>query len=248
MVMHRRISEQPRDKRYKRKRNPVLALICEGSDTEPLYFSNFKNKFINIDIQIVRNSSKAGKKTDPINIIKKAYEYKSKNNDILNYKDGDRIWCIFDVDIDYKNHNSKESKYDQIVKTKKLADKRKIDLGISNPCFELWYLLHFEYSTAFLKDYNDVEKRLKRNINSYSKSSNIYPLLKDNTENAIENANRLRKYYIDLDKNLNDPKDIIDCNPYTNIQDLVSYIKSFSGDGVSKMLHYDKFIAGKNYK
>lgn len=227
LVMHRRISEKPRDKRCKRRRNPILALICEGSSTEPIYFSNFRNKSINIDIQIVSSSSKAGRKTDPLNLMKKACEYKSNNSDILNYKDGDRIWCVFDVDIDYENENSKTSKYDQILKVTNIAKKRKIDLGISNPCFELWYLLHFEYTTAFFKSYEDVEGRLNRNITNYSKSGNIYPIIKDKTEFAIENANKLKKYYADLEMDVTNPKDIIDCNPYTNIQNLVLYIRSF---------------------
>nr|WP_251862461.1 RloB domain-containing protein [Clostridium sp. Marseille-Q2269] len=27
---------------------------------------------------------------------------------------------------------------------------------MSNPCFEFWYLLHFEYTTANLKNYSSV--------------------------------------------------------------------------------------------
>lgn len=225
--MHKRVIEQPRDKRFKRKRNPIIALICEGSETEPLYFNNYKSKYINIDIKIVSSNSKFGKKTDSINIIKKACEYKLNNSDILNYKDGDRIWWIFDADIDYNNDNAVKSKSEQITKVNKIAKRNKINIGITNPCFEFWYLLHFEYSTAFLRNYDEVENKLKRFINRYQKNCDVYQLLKDKTNDAIKNANILQKYYTELGKDINNPEDIVACNPYTNIQDLVEYIKSF---------------------
>ncbi|WP_278319566.1 RloB family protein [Clostridium tepidiprofundi] len=84
----------------------------------------------------------------------------------MNEKDGDRVWCVFDVDINYNTNRAIQSKIEEIQKAKKIADKNKIKLGISNPCFELWYLLHFEYTTANFKNYDAVKKRLSRYIDN----------------------------------------------------------------------------------
>ena len=37
---------------------------------------------------------------------------------------------------------------------------RGIHIAISNPCFEFWYLLHFQYTTKFFKDYPAVKTAL----------------------------------------------------------------------------------------
>ena len=51
----------------------------------------------------------------------------------------DEIWCVFDIDEHPNVH-------DAIQK----ADTNGIRLAISNPCIELWFILHFEDQTAFL--------------------------------------------------------------------------------------------------
>ena len=40
------------------------------------------------------------------------------------------------------------------------AEKNGISILISNPCFELWYNLHFEYSTSFIKDYPSMRDKI----------------------------------------------------------------------------------------
>jgi len=53
-----------------------------------------------------------------------------EKDDNLTY---DEVWCVFDVDA-----------HEYIPEAKQKAEANKIELAISNPCFELWLLLHFQ--------------------------------------------------------------------------------------------------------
>ena len=234
----KRTAEKSREQlRKKRKQNPTIVIICEGKDTETIYLDNFNSKYTKVDVRIADKNSKGknkGKATDPENLVKKAIEISKKDYDI-NEKDGDRVWCVFDIDINYNNNNAMQSKINEIQKAKTLSNKNKIRLGISNPCFEFWYLLHFEYTTSNLKNYDDVKKRLDKYISNYDKNKNVYSKLKDNLTTAISNSKKLKKHHESLDKILpnaeNDylkinVEDFVKSNPYTNINELIEYMET----------------------
>ncbi|WP_436527542.1 RloB family protein [Actinoplanes sp. HUAS TT8] len=51
----------------------------------------------------------------------------------------DEVWCVFDVD-----------EHPHLETAKTLAGQHGIRLAISNPCLELWFLLHFTDRSAYL--------------------------------------------------------------------------------------------------
>jgi RloB-like protein len=51
-----------------------------------------------------------------------------------------QIWCVFDRD-----------ERPNFAKAVALADRHGINLAISNPCLELWFIVHFEDHTAYLE-------------------------------------------------------------------------------------------------
>ena len=55
-----RIKELSRKPARTRKRNPVVYLICEGSETEIRYFKHFRSRGCNIDVT-----------TKPTNVLKR---------------------------------------------------------------------------------------------------------------------------------------------------------------------------------
>jgi hypothetical protein len=59
----------------------------------------------------------------------------------------DEIWCVFDVD-DHPN-------FAQAVD---LARRNGVGVAVSNPCIELWFILHFEDQTAFINR-TDAQRR-----------------------------------------------------------------------------------------
>ncbi|MEA4826889.1 MAG: RloB family protein [Clostridium sp.] len=223
-------------KKGTRRVNPTIVIICEGKETEVNYFEGFDSKYTRVDVKVADKKSRGkdkGKATDCKSLVERAIYYKENKYDI-NEEDGDRVWCVFDVDINYKNNNAIQSKIDEIEKARPIADRNKISLGVSNPCFELWFLLHFEYTTANLKNYDAVIQKLNKYISDYEKNKDIYEELKKLTDKAIDFGKRLRKHHeslgrklpnVEKDKHKAIVKDLVESNPYTNIGDLVDYME-----------------------
>lgn len=243
MGIKRNIGEVSREKRRKRKVKPLVLIVSEGKDTEINYFKQFNQKYVNVDVKPVDKNSDGknkSRKTDPSNLVDKAIEYIDNKYDI-NEEDGDRVWCLMDVDLNYNNPNPVESRAQEIqkaytkVENYKKKSKVRINFGLSNPCFEIWYLLHYKYTTANLKNYDAVKEKIEKDtpIGEYEKNKSIYSVVHDQTSTALRNCEKLRKYYEDLGKNisdinLNNIKDIIKSNPYTNVDILVGYIEKLN--------------------
>lgn len=51
----------------------------------------------------------------------------------------DEIWCVFDI-----------NSHPNVPEAVRLAETHGIGLAISNPCIELWFMLHFQDQTAYL--------------------------------------------------------------------------------------------------
>jgi hypothetical protein len=88
---------------------------------------------------------------------------------------------------------------------------------VSNPSFEVWYLLHYEYSTRSYMNADAVIRELKKYYPGYEKTSDMYPLLKDKMDEAIARADRLENYHNAEEHQHPD----VNCNPYTDVHRLV---------------------------
>ena len=119
-----------------RKRNPVVYLICEGSETEIRYFKRFRSRGCNIDIIPISSQYKSADR-----LVQKAKA--TMGNNPYYPEDGDSIWCVFDRD-----DNSNEV----LLRAKQSAQKEGYHLAYSNPSFELWFLLHFVNQQAEVED------------------------------------------------------------------------------------------------
>jgi hypothetical protein len=81
--------------------------------------------------------------TSPLEIVKRALDL--RKNAKAEKDPYDFVWCIFDV----------ESRSDQKARPKladaiAMARKVRIDVALSNPCFELWILLHEQQQEAWI--------------------------------------------------------------------------------------------------
>jgi hypothetical protein len=180
--------------------NRIVLIITNGEKTEPIYFKNFKKSDSSIKIEIRKESG-----TDPITLIKFAMRIRD------NY-DADRIYCVYDVD---------SSSDAQLTDAKNMATKNGMKTCISNPCFEIWYLLHFENCTSLFTSYEDLERKLLNYMPDYKKNTNIYDKLKPLQQAAIANAKRLIEYH-ESEGNLSLKR----CNPSTQVFELVEYLIS----------------------
>ena len=132
-----------------------IVIVVEGH-SEEAYLSHLKERDANMEIFIKRSKGR-----DPMHMVKYCIE-KMKDKEI-SIKNGDLAYCVFDVD-----QNTKE----QMIQAQKEADKRGIKLILSNPFFEVWFLMHFkDISYAIAPE--EIHSELKRSIGSYKKGEDI---------------------------------------------------------------------------
>ena len=174
-----------------RKRIPVIFLSLEGKNkTETLYFAAL-HKESKYSVRFV-----PGKKTDVEGMFTDLEKF--KRSEQFNYKDGDRAFCLCDADFEADKHR-------KIVETINANGKSNSVIIVSNPCFEVWYLNHFRYSTKCFCSNDEVIQDLERYINLYDKNRDYYSShLEANTEIAIKNTRKALQHYESLGENIDE--------------------------------------------
>ncbi len=158
-----------------RKRKPVIFLSLEGNNkTEKQYFKSLNRS--NGEKYSLQFTS--GHETD-INNMWEALIDITQNS--MNPADGDMAFCVCDRD-----HETYKINRIRAVKSK--AKSSKLHLVVSNPCFEIWFLNHFKYSTREYSSYNELREELCQYIPCYEKNINCFNFLEDKTLVAIENS------------------------------------------------------------
>ena len=193
--------------RQNRKEKPMIIITAEGrNETEAKYFDGFRTP----DCPYIIKFHKAGHLTDPTKLaesIRKRWD--AEEADV---RSGDMAFVVVDLD-------NKESKAKEI---QQLEAKSSIEKFIvSNPSFEVWYLLHYEYSTRSYMNADAVIRELKKHSPGYGKTSEMFPLLKDKMGNAITNAEKLEDYH-KAEEHLHPD---VNCNPYTDVHKIVKIIE-----------------------
>ena len=203
-----RIKEIERKASGRRKRKPVVYLICEGSETEIRYFKKYRSRECNIDIVPIPSQYKSADK-----LVQKAQAtigYSPYYPD-----EGDIIWCIFDRD---DNTNA------MLYKAKQVAVKEGYQIAFSNPSFEIWFLLHFNNQTTPVENCEAAIKLLKKKgrLERYEKNKEVYEQLKPLQEVAIDRAKKrvaaLQAEHTEILSR--------ESNPVTTVAELVEYLNS----------------------
>ena len=163
-----------------RKGKGIILIAAEGKNkTETNYLKEWNGK--SYVIRFVSDTS-----TDPVNMVealKKEYESKELDADY-----GDKAFCLVD-------HDCQKSKDSAISKADKIAKEAGVKVLVSNPCFELWYLCHFIFSTKQYTSSGEVISELRHYIPDYDKAdSKTASCLIPATVKAIKNARKLDFY------------------------------------------------------
>ena len=95
----------------------TILIVCQGTNTEPSYFRNFRLSFVTIKIK--------AKAFDPLRLVEWAEEQSVE--DVY-----DQVWCVFDKD-DFQEFDNAISK----------AASLNFGVAYSNQAFEYWLILHF---------------------------------------------------------------------------------------------------------
>jgi hypothetical protein len=152
----------------------VVAIVCEGRETEPKYFCALRQKFrlSTLNIRIIPG------KGAPISVVNSAIDEKKK-------QEADEVWGVLDTECLSENPSLNAA----IAK----ARKAKVNLAISNPSFEYWYFIHFDTSSRPFSSGQEMKKALRTYISNYEESTDVFTILDGLTSQAIKNAEILRQ-------------------------------------------------------
>lgn len=195
---------------YKSKKsNKVFLIICEGVNTEPLYFKSFPIQSIEIESFGLGMS-----KTSLVKSIHEIVQSKEKDP----YRE---VWCVFDMDVKYDESVKQKEDFDKSIE---LAHKHGYKVAYSNDCFELWLVLHYQYVDSKLhrSQYYEILSKLwgcnyEKEGKKISFSRQIYDLIENDPRASILDALKNSKKLFDNSTDL----PYSDQNPCTTIFQLV---------------------------
>lgn len=126
-------------------------MFCEGQRTEPEYLDALKREpavreVAAVDLRVETRS----KGSMPLTLVRLAAE--ARDRALREQGEVDEFWCVFDVEWPI-NHPG-------LAEALEIAAQNAIRVAVTNPCFELWLLLHFQDHRAWLD--NDTARRLRR--------------------------------------------------------------------------------------
>lgn len=187
----RREDRKKRSHDFKTPRANSYLIVTEGKRTEPLYFEGIRKRIKekvggNVEVVPIIDISGEGCSTGKLleateRIVKEAK---------IPYQN---IWIVFDKD-DFDD-------FDQAIK---MGNEKGYQIAWSNPSFEYWLYLHFEYSDAALhrhswnKKLDDIFKKYNLGDGRYRKNyEDIYDMVDcfEGVRNAISNAKRRMSAY-----------------------------------------------------
>ena len=175
-------AKQVRKNKTTRIRKKLMVIGTEGSNkTEETYFREMERRQNNYHIIFAK-----GNETDPVKIVKNTIKAKEKEE--LSIRKGDIAVSVFDLDLD-------ENKKQQLSDAKKLAEDESVQIITSNPCFEVWYLEHFGYTSKHFQNSTEVIKDLEKHCPKYQKNSCEIELFYPLTEVAINNCRLLSEFH-----------------------------------------------------
>jgi len=154
-------------------------VLCEGERTEPEYIRGFQRacKNTRVDVEIAKERGV------PHTLV---HEAKRRKNDAdaaakrerdenLRYEE---VWIAFDVD-----------EHPKVAETLDMAKANGIQVAMSNPCIELWLLLHFRPNPG-MQHRHKVQKQLEESVGQSGKGVD-FTRYEAQYETALERARRL---------------------------------------------------------
>lgn len=212
-----------RSVRSLRRRRPRFAprecvlVVCEGAKTEPSYFHRLRDHLRlqnNVEVTVDRSDNGSA----PISVVDYAIGKRAARVAIAKSSpyltEFDVVWCVIDVEAP-QPHKSLHRAVDK-------AQANRLRVALSNPCFEYWYILHFEKTSALFQYNSHVIKRLRRQYPRYKKNDpdffdEVYP----RTESAVRNARQVIK-------ERGYGEDLRNCNPSTHVHRVVEHLRQIA--------------------
>jgi hypothetical protein len=186
----------------------VVLIVCEGAKTEPNYFKRLKlaYRLSNANIHVLQAPG-----CDPMSIVQFAESELQKGV-------YDKVFCVFDRD-----GHANFSQAIRRVEDSAAGRERKLLAVVSWPCFEIWILLHFVYTTqAFTASggrspCENVIRAIREHFPAYAKGHlTVFDELHPKIDSAVERGRQLAQYNRDTGSS----------NPATALHELVEYLRN----------------------
>lgn len=201
----------------KKEPKRFIVIACEDENVQPAYFNAIKDE---LDIQIITEITIlpcVNGKSAVEHICTNLNEYVISQNEKYDFEENDAFWIVID------RENPKNVCHEILLK--KLSDCEEIGnnfkVGVTNPLFELWLLLHIgdlsNYNIDELLENNRtgtskkskrfIDKKLSELLGGYNKERNkIIKTMKkivtaDNIQKAIEQERQIENDSIKIISN-----------------------------------------------
>ena len=134
---------RPRRGHTPRRERRVIRILTEGKITELSYLTAWARHYRHSVSLSLPASGMA-----PETLVDHATQHmRRRRRSRRGYQDYDEIWCVFDIDqhpnVPTAIHNARQSG---------------IEVAVSNPCIELWLVLHVDDQTAYI-DRRNIQRR-----------------------------------------------------------------------------------------
>ena len=125
-----------------KKRVPryVLRVLTEGERTEPDYLCVWVRRNARVHLDFAERGMTPGA------LVRLAKKHLGDQPRKRAARDFDEIWCVFDTD-----------EHENLANAMEEARQCGIQVAVSNPCFELWLVLHVREQTAYISRH-DVQR------------------------------------------------------------------------------------------
>lgn len=124
----------------KRIQRRVIWVLTEGEQTEPAYLDMWAHHNTDVHLEI-RDTGMS-----PDALVRRAKAHKRGQPRKQIDRDFDEIWCVSDTDEHKKLRDAIQD-----------ARQSGVEMVVSNPCFELWLVLHVQNQTGYIHRH-DVQR------------------------------------------------------------------------------------------
>ena len=187
----------------------IMIVVTEGEKTEPRYLEAFRKIHVHprvkksvFDLRIIPGIGV------PKTVVDRAIQ-ELQNLQRLSSGKGS-VWAMFDRD-----------EHPRFEDAKREARSRGVHLAMSNPCFEIWGIYHYEDCQAYIKR-DQCQKKLEELCSSYDRESGKIFEDKDAIKNKYSDAIKRAEKSLNLREQEGTPED----NPSTSIHCLTEKILS----------------------
>lgn len=148
-----------------------LLVVCGARVTESTYLRGLKTHSANpaVALRVMERPCA------PSQLIAYTADFRDQSKE-----DFDEAWCVFDID-----------EFRDVPRAVSDALRQDVEVAISNPCFELWLLLHFADHCAYAESYAKVLPHLARHLPRYDKTRIDFRHFADSWRDAVRRAKAL---------------------------------------------------------